>query len=279
MDLNKFKINNKFLMLALDHRGHMRKLLNPENPDAATSEQIISVKSEIIKSIEDQFSGVLVDQDFGLEAFQSTNSNKPFLLPVEESGYETVGEDRLTKIKYSATDLIKLGASAAKLLIFFNPQGKSALKQIETCQKVLNDCRQNHFPLFLEIRIYQGDREADKMDEGEREDLNIESIKMFLQSNIKPDVYKLEYPGTALACQKVTTILGDIPWILLTMGASFEEFKEELKQASIRGCQGFLAGRALWQEVCSISGDEKQKFLSETMPERFREIAKIATSP
>ena len=52
----------------------------------------------------------------------------------------------------------------------------------------------------------------------------------------------------------------------------------ELKEAVYSGAEGFLAGRALWQEVCSMTGEQKSFFLSKTLPERFKKIAGIALS-
>lgn len=274
MNLDQFKRNSKFLMLALDHRGSFKKLMNPDNPDSVTDEQAVELKKEIIDSLREAFSSLLIDQTIGMQAFEPPD--KPFLLPVEKSGYEVKGEERLTELGYSINDLKQAGASGAKILLYFNPYVESAKTQLETARKVLDECRAAEFPYFLEIRTYKDDREADKMDSEERQLIILDSLKMFLKEEVKPDVFKLEYPGSALGCQTITALLGDIPWIMLTMGASFDEFTSQLKEASIRGCQGFLAGRALWQEVCSMSGEEKQKFLKEILPERFRKISKIS---
>lgn len=274
MSLDQFMQNGKFLMLALDHRGSFKKLINLD-PSVVTDEQAVELKKEIIESLKDQFSALLIDQDYGLAALN--DRPKPFLLPVEKSGYEQSGKDRITEIIYSVDDLKKAGASGAKLLVYFNPWGKTAEKQLEISRKVLQDCKQNNFPLFLEIRTYEGDREADKMDEGEREKIVLESLKMFVDEKIIPDVFKLEYPGSAIACQTITAILdpSKTPWILLTMADTFEGFSKKLEIAVIRGCQGFLAGRALWQEVCSLQNIEKEKFLKETLPQRFKILTSI----
>lgn len=273
MDINQFTKNGKFLMLALDHRGSFKKLINPD-PSVVTDEQAVGLKKDIISALKDQFSALLIDQDFGLPAY---SEKKPFLLPVEKSGYEQSGEDRITEVIYSVSDLKKAGASGAKLLVYFNPWGKTVEEQLEVSKKVLQDCKDNNFPLFLEIRTYDGEKELDKMDESAREKIVLESLKMFVDEEIIPDVFKLEYPGSAVACQTITAILdpSKTPWILLTMADTFEGFVEKLKIAQIRGCQGFLAGRALWQEVGRLEGLEKQKFLKEILPNRFKKLTSI----
>lgn len=276
-DLSKFQKDGKFLMLAFDHRGSFKKLMNPESPDSVTDEEAVALKKEIIDSLRGQFSSILVDEQIGLKAFEP--KDVPYLLPIEKTGYETTGEERLTELGTSVEALKAAGASGCKILVWFNPYVDSAQKQLEISKKVMDDCKAADFPYFLEIRTYDGDREADKMQDDEREKIILDSVKMFLRHDIYPDVYKLEYPAGALACQTISAALQlterEIPWILLTMGSSFDNFVTQLKEASMRGCKGFLAGRAVWQEVCSMQGEEKQKFLKETLPERFKIISEI----
>lgn len=276
MNLDQFKKDGKFLMLAFDHRGSFKKLMNPNDPDSVTDDQAVELKKEVIDALRGQFSSVLIDQTIGMQAYDP--KDKPFLLPIEKSGYEVKGEERLTELGYSIDNLKQAGASGAKILLYFNPYVESAKTQLETARKVLDECRVAEFPYFLEIRTYKDGREADKMDSDERQLIILDSLKMFLKEEVKPDVFKLEYPGSALGCQTITALLEDIPWIMLTMGASFDEFTKQLEEASIRGCQGFLAGRALWQEVCSMQGEEKEKFLKETLPERFKTISDISVN-
>lgn len=242
MDLSKFQQNNKFLMLALDHRGSFKKLMNPQNPDAVTDEAIINLKKEIIDSLQDQFSGLLIDVVWGLKVYQ--NKTKPFLLPLEKSGRQDVAE-----LEYSVEQVKQMGASGAKLLLYFDPATENAQKQIEVARKVMNECKRLDFPFFLEI-------------------VGSTNLEMFIDGGVKPDVWKLQYPGSQ--------ITGDTPWILLTGGQTFDAFKPELEIATKNGCSGFLAGRALWQEVCQLQGSEKQKFLQETLPGRFKELVQVS---
>lgn len=279
-DLSKFQKDGKFLMLALDHRGSFKKLMNPKDPDSVTDEAAIALKKEIIDSLRASFTSLLIDQEIGLKAYEPREA--PFLLPLEKTGYEATGEERLTEIENSVQSLKDAGASGAKILIWFNPYVESAQTQLETSKKMMEECKAADFPYFLEIRTYDGKLEADKMDPEKREAIILDSLKMFSRHNIIPDVFKLEYLGSALSCQTISAVLQlaekEVPWILLTMGSSFDDFVEALKAAASRGCKGFLAGRALWQEVCAMEGEEKQKFLKETLPERFRTISDIMLS-
>ncbi|KKQ67328.1 MAG: Tagatose-1,6-bisphosphate aldolase [Candidatus Daviesbacteria bacterium GW2011_GWA2_38_24] len=271
MNLNQFAKNNRFLMLALDHRGSFKKLMNPENPDSVSDGEAIELKKDIINSLVDQFSGVLIDQGIGLKAYQKRK--KPFLLPVEQSGYTEKKGERITEIKYTVDDLKADGAGGAKILLYFNPSVPSAKVQLHTAKRVLQECKEKNFPLFLEIRVYKPDT-GDEIGT-DVEQLVLGSLNAFKENNINPHVWKLEYPGSFEGCKKITKIIGNTPWILLTKGSSFEDFVGMLKEASSAGCKGFLAGRALWQEVGRLQGEEKQNFLSKTLPERFKKISEV----
>lgn len=270
MDLAKFNLNGKYLMLALDHRSSFKKLMNPQNPDSLSDEEVINLKREIIESLQSQFSGLLIDEKYGLLAL--TDHSKPFLLPVEKTGYTDERGERLTELEYSISQLIEYGAKGAKLLLYFNPDVESAKLQLATAKQVLSDCKIHQFPLFLEIVTYRPDGGEIFL---ERARLVLDSLKMFIQAEAVPDVFKLEYPGDLDSCKKITGIVGQTPWILLTRGDSFDTFAPELEDAVEAGCVGFLAGRALWQEVCSMPGVQKPEFLQKILPERFKKIVEI----
>lgn len=259
-DLAQFTAQNKFLMLALDHRESIREILQ-------TSQKISELKKEIIKALADQFSSILIDVECGLPAYK--NKAKPFLLPVEKSGYREIDGERVTELEHSVEELKQMGASGIKLLLYFNPAGETARKQLETAKQVEENCLKENMPFFLEILTYSSTP---------KQKLVIDSVKYFLQGGVYPDVFKLEYPEDAGICKEITEMLGKTPWILLTAGEDFDQFKNQLQIAVQNGCLGFLAGRALWKELLKLEGEERKKFLTQTLPARFREISKIATA-
>lgn len=269
-NLLQFTKKGKFLMLALDHRESLKKIINPKNPSIVTDEEIIKTKQEIITYLKNQISGLLIDADWGLPAYKKAKAKNPFLLAIEKSGYQEIGDDRLTVLQYLVRQLKKLGASGVKLLIYFNPFSSTAAAQINTVRQVFLDCQAEEIPFFLEIVTYHTDRSIKK-----NTNLVVESIKRFLAESIRPDVFKLEYPGNEKACGEVTYLLKNRPWILLTRGENFEIFKHQLAVAVKNGCQGFLAGRALWKELGKLFGQKRRVFLELVIKERFKEIAEI----
>lgn len=259
MDLRKFTNDTKYLMLALDQRGSFEKLLG------TTDRQILAAKKkQIIEALSDIFTGVLLDPDYGLSGYKQSGCTKPFLLCGEESGYENVEGERLTKIKYRADELKNMGASGAKLLVYFNPFLKSAAKQYEISKQFLEDCHQIGLPVFFEIVTYG---------QAMGKNLVIESVKYFLDRKFRPDVFKLEYPGDEASCKQISELLGETNWILLTAGAYFYEFLDRLEIACRNGCSGFLAGRSIWQDMVVKDMGQIER---NTMRERFAKIVAIA---
>ncbi|MBP7927778.1 DUF2090 domain-containing protein [Patescibacteria group bacterium] len=262
MSKSVFTKNDAYLMLALDHRGSFEKLL----PNADASE-LISIKKELISSVFDQMSGVLIDFDYGLPAYYGLAPTipKPFLLPIENSGYSGSDDARINTLEKSVSQIQDAGAAGVKLLIYFNSSNTVASAQIETARQVLNDAHAAKLPLFLEIVTYGANTSV------------LESVEMFLKNDIKPDVFKLEYPGSLEACTAITSTLAaySIPWILLTRGGVFDVFHEHLKIAKAGGCVGFLAGRALWEDGVILSSPERARFFSNTLKERFQKINEV----
>lgn len=253
-------------MLAIDHRGSFQKILNPDNPNVVSADQIIATKKKIIDALLPEFSGLLIDPLYGLKAYPG--KQKPFLLSIEKTGYEAQNEGRLTELEYTVEELKGMGASGIKLLIYFNPTNGTAQKQMETAKTVLNEAHKYDLPLFLEIVTY---------DEGPagKADCIVKSVQMFLDNSIKADVFKLDYPETDQACRQITAMLGEIPWILLTRGGTYEVFKQNLQTAIANGAVGFLAGRSLWQEIGAHTQDA-DTYLQQTVLPRFREICAVA---
>lgn len=273
MDISKFTKNGKFLMLALDHRESFKKIINPKEPEKTTAKEIISIKKEILENLSQDFSGFLIDPEYGLKAYEQMEEKPktPFLLSIEKSGYQEENEERITQSQYTVSELKKMGASGVKLLIYFNPYVPSAIRQLKTAGEILKQCWAEKLPLFLEIVTYYTESTLNK-----KGNLVVESLMKFLSFGIRADVFKLEYPKDSPSCKLISKILGKIPWILLSRGENFNVFKLQLEDAVLNGASGFLAGRSLWQEIGQFKNElERRQFLTSTVKRRFQEIKNI----
>src|SRR2546426_1824921 len=116
----------RFTMIAMDQRGSLQKMLHPENPKAATHAEMEAVKLGVTEALAPHASGYLLDPEYGLAAAINRFAlpgRTGLLVALEQSGYEKKGNWRLTTLLdgWSVAKVKRLGASAAKLLLFFNP--------------------------------------------------------------------------------------------------------------------------------------------------------------
>jgi len=263
--LNIFKKENVFPMLAFDHRGSFVKLLTGTGAEPKLQE-IIEVKKNILQALVPYMSGTLIDEDYGLPALQSMHSLVPYLLPLEKTGYTDKSGERITEIVTTPKKLIEKGAQGAKILLYANHNVPSWAAQVKTAKNQTYMCREAHLPFFLEFVLY----EVGKTKPGSV----YETVEKAIQDGVTCDVWKLPYPGSKEECEKITTLVGSTPWIVLTGGTTFEEFNEQYFIARTAGCSGFLAGRALWQEVGELWRDETKyrNFLQNELPARFKKL-------
>jgi sulfofructosephosphate aldolase len=273
--IQPFLKQDRILMLALDHRGSLEKMLPQETPAAQKQQMMTDIKYALLTSLSSYYSGVLLDPPIGLPAYQRyaevETSAKPYLLCIEKTGYTDTDHERLTELEYTVSELKNMGAKGVKLLLFYHPEAKTAKRQRALTKQVLTDCRNAGLPFFLEILNYSLDDKP-----YDPSVLVPHSVSEFLADGIDAEVFKLEYPGNAASCQKVTDLLGETPWILLTKGETYEKFVTGLKIAIANGAKGFLAGRAIWQDFRGLPTSRWQKFFETTVTERFAEICRIA---
>lgn len=263
--IDVFQKGKIFPMLAFDHRSSFVKLLTG-NETKPTLEEIIEVKKDILQALVPYISGTLIDEDYGLPALKSIDSVVPYLLPLEKTGYTDKEGERITEILETPQQLIEKGAQGAKLLLYTNHHLLSWGVQMKTAKDQAFLCKQVGMPFFLEFVLYTvGDIKPGTV---------FETTQRAIQDGVTCDVWKLPYPGSKEECEKITALVGNIPWIVLTGGTTFEEFNIQYHIAKDAGCSGFLAGRALWQEVGEMWRDKTRyrDFLQNELPIRFKKL-------
>ncbi len=268
MDSSVFSRNRAFLMLAIDHQAHFKILVNPDNPESASKKEIIALKSQILHALQKQFTGALIDVEYGLSAYQGIK--KPFLLRIEQSNITEENGVRKITIMHTVKELKKKGASGIKLLVHLDPENSVSLDELQKVKQVLNECTKEKVPLFLEVITYGYEKRRLS-----KERAMYRSIYACLERGARPSVFKLEYPGNLADAQKITDLVKPIPWILLSGGTEYESFKRELKESVSGGCRGFLAGRALWQDIESYPHGTREEYLHKILTDRFNELSEL----
>jgi tagatose 1,6-diphosphate aldolase len=86
------------------------------------------------------------------------------------------------------------------------------------------------------------------------------------------DLLKVEFPGyvgteqeraaAASACAELDAAVS-VPWVILSAGVTYEEFKAQVAIACRAGASGYLAGRSIWRDAISTRDrDEREKAIA-----------------
>jgi tagatose 1,6-diphosphate aldolase len=248
--------NGKYTMLALDQRGSFVRAYSKTLGKKATKKQVTEAKKRIIQAIGEYPSGILIDPIYCLSLAKIVP--KGLMFCVEKSGYVEHPQGRKTQLqpKWGVKQALKKGALAIKINILYNPEASKAVRehQHKIAEKIGKQCKKADVPYLLEFVVYPLDASFKK----KLPDLVYRSAKEFAKKKYNADILKIQYPGNVATCKKITMNIKK-PWILLTAGIPFNEFKKNLAIAKKGGCSGFLAGRAVWQEVLKIKSIKKQK--------------------
>lgn len=249
-------------MLALDQVSSIEKLIQNRG-DTPTDEEITQGKAAILRTLKGLPSAILLDPHYGLkEEVKKELDETPLLLRLEASGYEQVEGGRVSRIEenWSVDKAKEAGASAVKLLVYFNSGNAVAGQQMELVTQVSHRAKEVDIPFLLEVLTYPIPTPK----------LIIEAAKL-----LSPfcDIYKAEFPGEEHL--KELTQASTKPWVLLSAGVDFEEFEKQTELAMKGGASGILAGRAIWKEYfLKKSPEEKEKFL-EVARERFVKLREL----
>ncbi|MDQ7026364.1 MAG: tagatose 1,6-diphosphate aldolase [Anaerolineae bacterium] len=274
-----------FGILAFDQRGSYRRMM----PDNTSYQQLVQVKVEIISELAKDASAVLTDPIYGLSPAMHMNGKAGLLMALEKSGYS--GDSTYRKVEFidswTPEKIRKMGASAAKLLVYYNPQAETLADELdEMIRQVVRDCHAWDLPLFLEPLSYSLDANIPKNSPEfaqQRADIVVETARRLSQTGI--DILKMEFPVDLQfnqdhdewrkQCERLSAA-SSIPWVLLSAGVDFEEFEPQVLIACESGASGFLAGRAIWKEGAAMPTDERQAFLTGTATDRLRKLIRIA---
>ncbi|HEX9012970.1 MAG TPA: tagatose 1,6-diphosphate aldolase, partial [Anaerolineaceae bacterium] len=201
------------------------------------------------------------------------------VVSVEETGYAGPASARVSRLPegWDCGKIKRMGASAAKLLVYYHPASSTAAGMRELIQRVAEDCRRLDLPLFLELLAYSPDPEQKELSAGGRREAVIRSAEEL--SALGADILKMEFPvdvrrepdenAWGEACRELTAT-SRIPWVLLSAAVDFEVFQRQTEIACQAGASGVLAGRAIWKESVEAGPEQRMDFLCGTGIERLR---------
>jgi len=282
--------SGRFTMIAMDQRGSLQKMLHPENPKATSYAEMEAVKLGVTGALAPHASGYLLDPEYGVGPAINRfvlPGRTGLLVALETSGYEKQGNWRLTKLLdgWAVEKVKRLGASAAKLLVFFSPDAPRDIveHQVKVVRSVADECRRLDLAFVCEPMSYPVE-ESEEEFAHHKADTVVRTAEVL--SPLGLDVLKAEFPGDPKVtkdaeelrknCERLSRAT-KVPWVVLSAGADFDVFQTLVDHACRGGASGFLAGRAIWKDAFKETSIEKQMAYVRTQGvKNFKVLADLA---
>ncbi len=275
-----------FAVLALDHRGNLRRLLRPDGPDSVTTEDLVAFKRAVLRGLASEASGVLLDPEVGAAqsiADGSLPGADGLLDSVEATGYAGPSEARASRVLpgWSVAKAKRMGADAIKLLLYYHPDAPNAADQERVLISVAEDCVRQDVALFLEPLSFAFDEAAGPLTGEARRDVVVRSARRL--TALGGDVLKAEFPYDPLvseparwqeACSELDEATS-VPWVLLSAGVDAATFEEQALVACRSGASGVLAGRSVWDAAVTLPPSERDAWLASEGAARLRRLVEL----
>lgn len=274
-----------FAVLALDHRQNLRRELRPTDPASVTYEEMVAFKRAVVRALAPVATGTLLDPEIGAAqciADGSMPARAGLLVAIEATGYEGSSTARVSRVLdgWGVEKAKRLGASAAKLLVYYHPDAPNAADQERLVADVDAACRALDLPLFVEPLSYSL-ADGAKLGGEERRRVVIETARRL--TRIGGDVLKAEFPYDPSvtdrerwreACAELDAA-SSLPWVLLSGGVDDATFEAQVEVACRAGASGVLVGRSVWAEAATMAPDERDRFLATTGQARLRRLVEL----
>ena len=276
-----------FGVLALDHRQNLRRELRPDDPGAVTHAEMVAFKRAVVRAVAPGATGVLLDPEVGA-AQAVVDGSLPagcgLIVAVEATGYEGPATARVSRVLagWSVGAVKRMGASAAKLLVYYHPDAANAADQEQLVAGVAAACAAADLALFVEPLSYSIDPAVPRLTGEARRRVVVETAGRL--TRLGGDILKAEFPydpGVTdqgrwrEACAELDQA-SRAPWVLLSGGADDATFEAQVRVACAAGASGVLAGRSVWAGAAPLGAPERDDWLRTTGRERLDRLVRLA---
>lgn len=257
---------------------------------AATYEDVVEAKLDLMRGLATAASGVLIDPYYGAWSAVVSGAVPPrvgLLVRLERTKYEMSAKGApMATIEpgWSVEKAKRMGADAVKFLAQFEPtEPESADANLAMAEKVYDECRKHDILLLLEAVAFPFGGETKKDDSflARKAETVIESARVLSRYC---DIYKAEFPGT-LGRESDQQLLDNLmaldavserPWVLLSAGVNFDDYLAQVEMALAAGASGVLGGRAFWKEYFDQDDAEsRQRFLAGVARQRLSQVDEL----
>jgi len=274
-----------FAVLALDHRQNLRRELHPEAPGTTTYDEMVAFKRAVVRALAPFATGTLLDPEVGAAqaiADGSLPGGAGLLVALEATGYEGPPTARVSRVLpgWSAEQAKRMGASAAKLLVYYHPAAANVERQERLVADVAADCIRLDLPLFVEPLSYDP-ATGGRLNGEARRACVVETARRL--ARLGGTVLKAEFPYDATvtegaawadACAELDEA-SVVPWVLLSGGVDDATFERQVAAACRAGASGVLVGRSVWAPAATMPPVDRDAWLAGEGRQRLQALARL----
>lgn len=254
-----------FEICALDHLSDFAELL-ASDPLSVSFADVVTAKDALVRALSPSASAWLLDARYGLHAVASgaLPGSVGLMSTIEDEDYSIPEGPRRTRYRegWGLRQIKLAGADVAKLLWFYRPDGDAATAEHQryVVRSLADECARLSLPLVVEPIWYPLPGE-DPDTSGWRA-ARVDGIlaSAFEANSLGVDMLKVEFPGyvdsqqgrdnAAAACKELDAGIS-VPWVILSAGVGYADFKTQVEIACRAGASGYLAGRSIWRDATS----------------------------
>jgi tagatose-1,6-bisphosphate aldolase len=257
-------------LLALDHRNNLRKALRPDAPGEVPDPELTAFKVEAAAALAGEATAVLLDPELGAAqaiASGALPGDRGLIVALERTGYGGTAHARESRLlpNWGPGKVRRMGASGAKLLVYYHPASTLARAIEELVASVAEECAREDLPLMLEPLIYNPAPGGDRLTGSARRDAVVETARRLTIGGV--DLLKSEFPADSAAdadwseaCRELSDASA-AAWIILSAAVDFDTFLRQAEAACASGASGVAVGRAVWNEAAPLTGEARAAFL------------------
>jgi len=158
---------------------------------------------------------------------------------------------------------IKLaGVDVAKLLWWYRPDGDAGTAEYQryVLRSLVAECARLSLPLVVEPIWYPLPGEDPESPQWQTARVDGILASAFEANALGVDMLKVEFPGyvdsqpgrdNAVAACKELDAGVTVPWVILSAGVGYEDFRTQVEISCRAGASGYLAGRSIWRDAVS----------------------------